>query len=73
MTLIPAYGRDYKSKKDAIKSFFDGDDWIINDVSSAWNGRYVSIKDKENLPDTINLRYSKLTRVAVLKKEWKNN
>jgi hypothetical protein len=40
MTLLPAYGRDYKNAKEARNAWKDGKDFII-----AQTGQYCSIRD----------------------------
>jgi len=67
MTLTPAYGRDYKSKK-AIQADLDADkDFIIADFGHRYEGKPVN---KSQLIETgvkqVNVRYSKLRKVAVL-------
>ena len=59
-TLIPAYGRDYKSLKEVIADFEAGKDFKIADVSSRWNGSYTSIRDFGGVQ--VKLRYNKLTK-----------
>lgn len=56
-TLTPAYGRDYKSRKEVVAALNEGKDFFMN-------GGYCNVKD---LPDGfINVRYKKLTQVAVI-------
>jgi hypothetical protein len=67
MNLVPAYGRDYKSKA-SVQADLDADlDFTIADISSPWNGRYVN---KSQLVDAgykqITVRYSRLRKVAVI-------
>jgi hypothetical protein len=63
MTLIPAYGRDYKSAK-AVKADFDaGKDFMIADFSSPDDGRYVN---KSQLRGQHFVRYQQLTKVATV-------
>lgn len=62
ITMTPAYGRDYKSAKAAKESWYGGADWIINDITSRWDGKPVTFKE---LNETVKLRYNKLTRVIV--------
>ena len=57
LELTPAYGRDYKSKKDAIADWLAGKDFIV-----AATGQYAN---KQDLPEPVLLRYAKLTRVCV--------
>ena len=42
-TLIPAYGRDYRSKKAIQADLKEGRlDFRISDMSSRWDGKYVN-------------------------------
>jgi hypothetical protein len=52
MTVIPAYGRDYKSKADALKDWNDG-----KDFKDAITGQYLSKRD--NIKE-VWIRYNKL-------------
>ena len=67
MTLTPAYGRDYKSKKALLEDFDKDLDFIILDISSRWNGMKVN---KSQLIETgenqVNIRYNSLRKVAVI-------
>ncbi len=45
MAVIPAYGRDYKTAKEAAAAWKSGKDFILADVSSPWNGKYCSCRD----------------------------
>jgi len=61
--LVPAYGRDYKTKK-AVKEAWDaGKDFRIADMSSPDDGRYTSKSDWEG--KHVAIRYKGLTEVAV--------
>lgn len=62
MTLVPAYGRDYKSAKAAQESYLSGQDWRVADISSQWNGSYCSCRDF--VGKQVQLRYKKLTCVT---------
>ena len=62
-TLIPAYGRDYKNKADAIASFLGGKDWQI---ASLFHGNgYCSVSDCQG-GERISLRYARQSKVAVV-------
>lgn len=56
MTVIPAYGRDYKSKAAAIADWQAGKDFRIMP-----SGQYCSIRD--NIPD-VWIRYAKQTKIV---------
>ena len=64
MTLIPSYGRDYKSQKAVIADFEADKDFTIASVGPDM-GRQVSRKE---LPagTSITLRYAKLTKATVV-------
>ena len=65
-TLVPAYGRDYKSKKALLEDFNNDKDFKI-----AWTGQYTNKADLEKLFKdiySVNIRYAKLRKIAVLKK-----
>lgn len=63
ITLVPAYGRDYTSKKAALADFNAGKDFQIADMSSPWDGKYASIRDLSGY--TVNIRYKQLRNVLV--------
>ena len=61
MTLIPAYGRDYKSVK-AVKADWEaGKDFRIADMSSPDDGRYAN-KDQFAKGTRVGIRYARLTK-----------
>ncbi len=57
LTLTPAYGRDYKNKKDVIQAYIQGKDFIF-----APTGQYCSIRDFKG--QQVMLRYDKLRKVT---------
>jgi len=67
-TLTPAYGRDYKSKKDCLKDFVEGKDFIYHDFIRL---TYCSIRDF-NQGDEVKLRYFKQTRAFMYKIQQPN-
>jgi len=63
MPVIPAYGRDYKSAKAAKSDWESGDvDFILQDVTSPWDGRYCSGRDF--VGHSMEIRYQKKTRLV---------
>ena len=56
MTVIPAYGRDYKSKKAVLADWRAGKDFMC-----AVTGSYLSIRD--NVPNVF-IRYNKKQRIV---------
>jgi len=61
--LTPAYGRDYTSKAQATEAYQSGKDWILNDITSPWDGKYCSCRDFPGEP--VKLRYSKLRKSTI--------
>lgn len=67
MTLTPAYGRDYKSQK-AVKADWDNNkDFVINDISSPWDGSYANKADLIGQVGSVMIRYDRLTKIMVVK------
>ncbi len=68
MTLTPAYGRDYKYKRDAMKDFYADKDFILNDVSSQWDGKPIN-KSQIEVGTFITLRFAKMVKIHAFKLE----
>lgn len=70
-TLIPAYGRDYKSKKELLADFAANKDFLLQ----TYNGQtYVNKGDIEKTGEKeVMVRYAKCTKVTVLKFAPKTN
>ncbi len=68
LSLVPAYGRDYKSKK-AIQVDLDADkDFVIADMMNRWDGKPANRRDLMAQGYTqVKVRYAKLRKVAILK------
>lgn len=64
ITVIPAYGRDYKSKKEVIIDWINGKDFQIADISRVNNGAYCSIRDFGS-GDKITIRYKQLREILI--------
>lgn len=68
VTLVPAYGRDYKSKKEVLADWENGKDFIINDMSHPYDRKYINKTDAASEKGTTyNIRYKKLTEIAQIK------
>ncbi len=65
-TLIPAYGRDYRSAKDAKADFLAGKDFIIADITDRYDGKPCSVRDFD-AGTGITLRFKRLADLTVLK------
>jgi hypothetical protein len=67
MQLIPAYGRDYASRKEIQKDFDDDMDFMIADISNPYDGRYVNKQQVVQLGiKSVMIRYNKLRKVAAI-------
>jgi hypothetical protein len=61
-TLTPAYGRDYKSKKEILADWEAGKDFVY-----AETGQYINKQDAETQGiKGVNIRYKRLANIAVL-------
>lgn len=69
LTLIPAYGRDYKNQKAVLADFIAGKDFEAVGIG---NAGYINYQDVESIAketdkhQTVNIRYQKQTKVMVL-------
>ncbi len=68
MNVVPAYGRDYTSAK-AVKADWDANkDFLIADMSSPYDGKYINLADAKNGGiKVVTIRYSKNRKVTVVK------
>jgi hypothetical protein len=68
LTLVPAYGRDYKTGLLADCAWQEGRDFEIFDVSCPWDGCYVAVGQTADLLASgythLNVRYNKLMCVT---------
>jgi hypothetical protein len=63
VSAVPAYGRDYKSKKAVMADWEAGKDFLTQGVGA---GGYINKEDKPNNV-TLNIRYDRLTKVCVIR------
>ena len=65
LTLVPAYGRDYKSKKAMLADFDAGKDFQVTGIGGSG---YTTRDELTNMGHTeVHIRYKRLTQVAVVK------
>ena len=68
MTLTPAYGRDYKSAAAVRRDWAAKKDFIVNDISSRWDGKPTNIDDcRRNGDKDVMVRYDRLMKIVVIK------
>ena len=65
-TLVPAYGRDYKSGKEVQVAWDAGADFQISNFHSPDDGKYINKADARP-GQSFNIRYKKLTQIKVIK------
>lgn len=63
LTLIPAYGRDYKSIKEVKEAFNAGKDFEIASIGPNC-GRYVNKSQLVGKERFVMIRYARLTKVV---------
>lgn len=63
LSAVPAYGRDYKSAKAVREDWDAGKDFLIQDRTASG---YIS-KSGKPADMTLNVRYDRLRKVAVIK------
>lgn len=63
MTLVPSYGRDYKSGKEVKAAWAAGNDFTIADFFSPDDGRQINKADAKP-GDRFMIRYKRLTQVV---------
>jgi hypothetical protein len=67
INLGPAYGRDYKSAKDAKADFLADKDFIILDAMHPYHGKPANMADLRSAGErTVNLRYNRNRGVVVV-------
>ena len=68
MTLVPAYGRDYTSKREVLQDWNANRDFLVADLFSQWDGKPVNRADLERAtgPQQVQIRYKRLERIAVV-------
>ena len=68
ITLIPAYGRDYRSARAVKKALQSQIDFRVQDVSSKWDGMVGNLLNiKTEGYGEVKVRYSKLRKVTIFK------
>lgn len=64
-TLIPAYGRDYKTAKQAKDDYAEGKDFLIAQFGHPYDGKPANREDMAGAPVT--LRFDSLRKTTVTK------
>lgn len=66
ITLVPSYGRDYRTQKEVKAAWAENKDFTINTFGHPHDGRQIN---KEYAPRgvTLNIRFKGLTQVCVIR------
>ena len=68
ITLAPAYGRDYSSKKAVEQAWKSGKDFLIMDFEHPYSGKPTNISQaRQDGINSATIRYGKMRKVAVIK------
>src|SRR6266536_5833297 len=67
--VVPRPGRDYKSKAEVLAAWNAGEDFIVSDYSSRWDGKPISKSGAARYSPgvTIQVRYKNLRSVMMIK------
>ena len=60
LVVVPAYGRDYHTREEAVADWLRGKDFQVQDPSSPFNGRYCSVRD----PIDVIIRFDRRTKLT---------
>lgn len=66
ITLVPAYGRDYKSAKEVQADWDAGKDFMIQSFGHPDDGRHINKQDAKT-GMVLNIRYKRLTQIKVIR------
>ena len=67
ITLSPAYGRDFSTRRAAEENFNANQDWRIESVASGYAGAYATRAELKHAGyREVELRYAKLTKVTIV-------
>ena len=64
ITVTPAYGRDYKSAKAAKTDWNAGKDFILQDITSPWDGKPINKEQADAENYKVNIRYKRMTQIC---------
>jgi hypothetical protein len=61
ITVSPAFGQDYRSKKEAMEAWHSGRDFFLEGMDGRPMGSYCSIRDFPN-STRVSIRYARKTK-----------
>jgi hypothetical protein len=70
LTIVPAYGRDYRTERQCLRDWWEGKDFRINTPLSRWDGKYTSIRDLAKFPGQhVKIRYNGMKDFVLIRKD----
>jgi hypothetical protein len=74
MTVVPAYGRDYKTKNAVMEAWNSNRDFLVSDFFDKYDGKPINLEDALKAGvRTVNIRYCHLTKLAVIAVQGRTN
>ena len=69
LTLVPAFGRDYSSKKALLEDWKQNKDFLVSDISCKWDGKPANKADIESCGEysQVKIRFKKLADFVIIK------
>lgn len=68
LTVVPAYGVDFKNKAEVQAHFDANKDFLIQDASCLWDGKYINAQQLE-VGHSLTVRYGGLRKVCIITKK----
>lgn len=73
LTVVPAYGRDYKTAVEVKRDWDKNLDFLIRDISCRYDGKYVNKEDATGNYEVIKVRFAKLAEFCLIRWDGKWN
>lgn len=68
ITVVPAYGRDYKTAKAASADWAQGKDFLVSNVFDPADGKPINLEDAQNAGlDQVTIRFHACAKLCVVK------
>jgi hypothetical protein len=71
LVAVPAYGRDYQNKKDLLKDWNDGKDFLIDTFNHMYDGKYFNKAQSDEMRNDgvshVTIRYKQNRMIVVIK------
>jgi hypothetical protein len=64
VTVVPAYGRDYKSRQEVLEAWNDQKDFVIQGLQGG--GTYINKQDADRFNVAVKIRYQKKTKALII-------